>query len=108
MNTLPAFLASLPFSPSLAHSVTPSLPTIPYRPFIDPIAVHQHWYLFLPLLALGIAIVYKAVRLPDLAGYIRGVLVMTVQIVVGMILLAAASYFLVLVFATWLANSRPG
>lgn len=84
------------------------LQAIPYRPFIDPLALHAHWWIFLPIMALGIAIVYKAVRLKDLANYTREVAIMTAQIVLGMILLAAASYVLVLIFATFVATHRPG
>lgn len=94
---------------SFAHSAAPTLlQAIPYRPFIDPLALHAHWWIFLPIMALGIAIVYKAVRLKDLANYTREVAIMTAQIVLGMILLAAASYVLVLIFATFVATHRPG
>lgn len=84
------------------------LQAIPYRPFIDPLTMHAHWWVFLPLMALGIAVVYKAVRLKDLNGYVREVVIMTAQIVLGMILLAAASYALVLLFATFVETHRPG
>jgi len=80
------------------------MPTLPHRPFIDPINLHDAWYFLLIPMALGVAIVYKAVKLATLEKYWRHVLVMTVQIVVGMILLAMASYLLVLVYAKFIAE----
>lgn len=69
--------------------------TLAYRPFIDPIDAHRLWFLLLIPLALGVSIVYKAVRTDDLRTYWRQVLVMTVQIVVGIIALGAASYLII-------------
>jgi len=66
-----------------------------YTPLIDPIDLHKHWYLLLIPMALGIALAYKAVRVDDLRDYPRQVAVMTVQVVVAMISLGAASYFFV-------------
>ena len=66
--------------------------TLAYRPFIDPINAHHWWYLLLIPMALGISVAYKAVRVPDLKEFPRAVAVMTVQIVVAMIALGAASY----------------
>ena len=69
----------------------------PYRPFIDPLEVHGWWWAMLLPMAIGIAVVYKAVRVkgPEMRGYWLGVVRMTVEIVLGMVLLAAATYFLV-------------
>ncbi len=77
----------------------PPLPR--YRPLIDPIALHEWWFLLLIPMALFVAMTYKAVRLPDMERYWKQVLLMAAQIVVGMIALGAASY--VLVF--WLART---
>jgi hypothetical protein len=66
-----------------------------YRPFLDPIHADRWWYLLLIPLALGIAVSYKAVRIPDLKDYSRQVAVMTVQIVLAMIALGLASYVFV-------------
>ena len=76
----------------------------PYRPFIDPLDVHGYWWAMLLPMAIGIALVYKAVRVRDLSRYWREVLVMTGEIIVGMVLLAAASYLLVEVYARWMAE----
>lgn len=59
-----------------------------YIPFWHPLPVHEWWYLLLLPLSLGIAMIYKAIRLPTLDQYWRQVAVMTVQIVVAMIALA--------------------
>jgi hypothetical protein len=81
---------------------------MPYRPFIDPLTLHDWWYWLLIPMALGIALVYKAVRLPSLERYWRHVAVMTVQIVMGMILLGAASYAVVVVYARFIAEKVAG
>ena len=60
-----------------------------YIPFVDPIhALQDWWYLLLIPLAFGIAVIYKALRSPQLEHYWQNVLVMTGQIVAAMIALA--------------------
>ncbi|MFM9995952.1 MAG: hypothetical protein ACKVU4_09135 [Phycisphaerales bacterium] len=66
-----------------------------WRPFLDPLDLHAAWWLFLIPLAFGISVTYKAVRLPTLDRYWRGVAAMTAQIVGAMILLGIASYLFV-------------
>ena len=65
-----------------------------WRPFLDPIDAHGWWYLLLVPLALGISVVYKAVRVSTLDGYWKQVIVLTAQIVIGIVALGAASYAL--------------
>jgi hypothetical protein len=69
-----------------------------YRPFIDPLNLHDWWWTLIVPLSLGVAIAYKAVRLPNLDRYWREVIVMTVQILLGMAGLAAALWLLVEVY----------
>jgi hypothetical protein len=69
--------------------------TLAYRPFLDPIAVHSHWYLLLPPMALFMSLAYKAVRVHDLSRLPREVVAMTIQIVVAMIALGAAFYLFI-------------
>ncbi len=78
----------------------------PYRPFIDPIQVHGLWWLMVIPMALGVAVVYKAVRVsnPGTAPYWLGVLKMMLEIIAGMILLAVLTYGLVMVYARWVAG----
>jgi hypothetical protein len=80
------------------------IPSLAYIPFITPIhALLSWWYLLLIPLAFGISVIYKALRVGDLSRFWPQVFVMTVQIVVGMIALAAALMFLVL----WLVPRLP-
>jgi hypothetical protein len=76
-----------------------------YRPFIDPVRapVHTHWYVLLIPMSFGIAVVYKAVMLRTLDRYWHEVLYLTVQIIVGMIMLGLASYLLVMKFVPFIA-----
>jgi hypothetical protein len=78
----------------------------PYRPFIDPIQVHGLWWLMVIPMALGVAVVYKAVRMPSpgSGAYWLGVLKMMVEIIAGMALLAVLTYVLVMVYARWAAG----
>jgi hypothetical protein len=79
-------LASLPLA---------SAPLLAWRPFLDPLNLHAYWWAFLPPLALGISIAYKAVRLHDLhhlGEYWRQVIVMTLQIIIAMVLLGVAMF----------------
>ena len=66
-----------------------------YRPFIDPIDMHRLWFLLLVPLSLLISMAYKAVRTEDLKDYTRDVLIMTVQIIFGMIALGFCAYLFV-------------
>lgn len=68
--------------------------TLAYTPFLDPLNLHDAWWLTLVPLALGISVVYKAVRLRDLKGYWGQVFMMTVQIVLGIIGISAALFLL--------------
>ncbi len=68
-----------------------------WTPFLDPLPEHLfvHWWLYLIPLSLFISIVYKAIRFKDLTRYPQAVLVMTIQIIAGMIGLTIGSYLLV-------------
>ena len=65
------------------------MPLIAWIPFLEPMPSPGSWWpLFLIPLAIGISMVYKAVRLERLGEYPREVLIMTGQIVGAMIFLA--------------------
>ena len=83
---------------NLLAMIAALLPTLArYRPLLDPMPVDRHWpWLLLPLAVL-IAIAYKAVKVDDLTDMRRQVVVLTTQIIVGMILAAAALWALVAV-----------
>jgi hypothetical protein len=93
-----------PASAEAGASVPPA--DLPYRPFIDPVRgpVHSHWYILLLPMAFGIAVVYKAVMLRTMEHYWTQVIYLTAQIVVGMILLALASYLLVMQYVPFIAS----
>jgi hypothetical protein len=68
-----------------------------YTPFVDPLPLaYDWWWLSAPVLCLGLAMIYKAYRMPTLAGYWREVLVMATQIVVAMIVFSLLLFALVL------------
>jgi hypothetical protein len=77
-----------------------------YRPFLDPLNLHDVWWLLLVPLSLGIAVVYKAVRMRTIEwrAYWGQVALMTGQIVVGMLALAAFAYLLVMVYVRFIAE----
>jgi hypothetical protein len=66
-----------------------------YTPFLDPLNLHDHWWFTLIPLALGISMAYKAVRLHDLRHFWKQSLVMTVQVILGMVGLAAVVFIVV-------------
>jgi hypothetical protein len=69
--------------------------TLAARPFLDPQPWERYWYLLLIPMALGIALAYKAVRVPDMSRFWIQALAMTVQIVAGMIALGAFTFVFV-------------
>lgn len=84
----------------------PDLPvavlTLAYRPFLDPLDLHDPWFWLLIPLAVLIAMAYKAVRVPDMSQYWRQTVLFAVQIIVGVIgLFAAALVVLNVVLPTW-------
>lgn len=84
---------------SLLHSMfliaAAGQPARGYRPFLDPMEIHEYWWLTLIPLALGISMAYKAIRLEDLSRFWGQALLMTAQVVAGMIGLAIAAYLVV-------------
>ena len=62
---------------------------IAWIPFLEPMnALQSLWYLLLFPMAFGIAVVYRSLREKSYSTYWRSVLVMTGQVVVGIIALA--------------------
>jgi hypothetical protein len=65
-------------------------------PFVEPIrAFHEWWPVLAIVLSLGIAMIYKAMKMPTLQDYWRQVFVMTIQVVLGMIAMAVVLGLLV-------------
>ncbi|MCA9303028.1 MAG: hypothetical protein KC996_02790 [Phycisphaerales bacterium] len=77
--------------------------TLAYTPFIDSLPVHNEWYLLIIPIAIFIAIGYKAIRCTDIKNYPREVFVFTMQILIGLGLLAAAMTFVITVLIPMLA-----
>tara|TARA_Y100001933_G_scaffold166453_1_gene164702 strand:+ start:31 stop:282 length:252 start_codon:yes stop_codon:yes gene_type:complete len=73
-----------------------------WRPFLDPIDLHDAWFWLLIPLALLIAIAYKAVRVPDIANFWRQTLLFSAQIILGIVgLFAAALVTLNVILPFW-------
>ena len=84
----------------MTHSLlAASLTLASWRPFIDPVDIHRAWFVLLIPMALGISMVYRAIRMATLDGYWRQVIVMTVQIVLGLMGLGLAVYLFLRYFA---------
>ncbi len=66
-----------------------------WRPILDPLPLDSVWYLLLLPISLGIAMAYKAVRVPEFKDYPKQVAVMAVQTVLAMVGLAVASYLVI-------------
>lgn len=67
-----------------------------YRPLIDPLAMQETWYFLLLPLCFGIAVTYKAVRVPDLSKYWIEVAKFTVQLVLSVVLVGGLLTWVVL------------
>jgi hypothetical protein len=81
----------------MMHALLPSLAAtmaFHYTPFVDPLPIDSVWYLFILPLTAAIAVVYKAIKLDDLSLLPRQAASLTFQIVVFMILAAAALWLL--------------
>ncbi|MEL6739870.1 MAG: hypothetical protein AAFP26_04375 [Planctomycetota bacterium] len=81
--------------------------TLAYTPFIDPLPIQSVWYLTLPLLALGVAMAYKAVRVRELSRYPAQVVMFTFQILGGVIALGLLA-ILVIDILLPLISPMPG
>ncbi len=65
-------------------------------PFIQPLpGIQSNWLWLLPILIFGIAMMYKAVRVIDLATYWREVGIMTLQVLLAFLGLAVGIFILV-------------
>ncbi len=66
-----------------------------YRPLLEPLPVGPYWLWLLPPLAVVVAVVYKAIKLEDLAALPRQAAFLALQIIVFMVLAAAALWVIV-------------
>ncbi len=72
----------IPYLPAIG------LLTLAYRPFLDPLPLDTYWLMLLPPLAIVIAIVYKTIKLHDLADLPKQATFLAAQIIAFMILAA--------------------
>lgn len=79
---------------TLGHTLAWRLPTAAWRPLLDPLPVDIYWMWLMIPLVVGIAIVYKALKVDDLAALPSQALVLATQLV---LLMAAAAAMLWLV-----------
>lgn len=70
------------------------LTTLVYRPFLDPLPIAPYWLMLMPPMAIAVAVVYKTVRVHNLADLPRQATVLSLQIIVFMVLAAAALWLL--------------
>jgi uncharacterized membrane protein len=78
--------------------------TFAWVPFMQPLpGVQANWLWLLPILIFGIAMMYKAVRVVDLANYWREVGTMTMQILLAFLGLATG----VFVIVQWIVPLLP-
>lgn len=67
-----------------------------WTPLIDPMpGIQSNWLWLLPILVLGIAMMYKAIRVSDLARWPREVATMTMQVLGAFLGLAIGLYLVV-------------
>ena len=69
--------------------------TLAYRPFLDPLDVHDYWYMLLIPVAFLVSLTYKGVRVDDLKHLPRQTIAMTLQVIVGIVLLGALVYVVI-------------
>lgn len=69
--------------------------TLAYRPFLEPIPLEGFWLLLLVPLILAVAIIYKSVKIENMALLPRQVVMMAAQILAFMVMTAAALWLVV-------------
>ena len=77
----------MPLSTPL-HLATAAIATTPptgWRPFLNPMPIWDAWFWTLLPLALAIALVYKAIKTPDVGRIPRETAALTAWIVLGLI-----------------------
>jgi hypothetical protein len=70
------------------------LPLLAYKPFLQPLPLDTYWLVLLMPLVLAIAIVYKTIKLDDLAQMPKQAIFLAGQIIAFMILAAAALWLI--------------
>jgi hypothetical protein len=68
--------------------------SLAYRPFLDPLDLHDHWVWLLIPLVYAIALVYKTLKLPVLRKPFREAASLSAYILIVMALAAVAIHLL--------------
>jgi hypothetical protein len=71
------------------------LAVLAYRPFIDPLDLQKSWLMLLVPLCFGIALTYKAVRVPNLRTLWRETAIFTTQLVLAVVLIGGLMFWIV-------------
>jgi len=66
-----------------------------WRPFLEPLPVDDVWMVLLLPLVIAVAVVYKAIKVPDLKDLPRQATLLTAQILIFMVLAAIGLWVLV-------------
>lgn len=66
-----------------------------WRPFLDPLDLHNSWWMLLVPLSFGIAVTYRATRVATFERFWVKAFILTAQIVLSMVLLGVASYLFI-------------
>ncbi len=69
-------------------------PTLAFRLFLQPLPLDDYWLLLLVPLSIAVAVVYKTIKLDDLSKLPRQATYLAAQILVFMVLAAAALWLL--------------
>ena len=72
-----------------------ALITLALRPFVEPLDLHEWWWFTLLPLSVLVSMAYKAVRLADMRRFWSQVALLTTQIVLAMLAIAAGFFVLV-------------
>lgn len=66
-----------------------------HRPFLDPLDLHDRWWLTAVPLVFFLSMAYKAARVGDLGQYWKHVATMSVQLLLLLLVLAAGLHALI-------------
>ncbi len=72
----------------------PTLVSLAYRPFLDPIPVDRFWMFFALPLVVVIALVYKSIRMNSLEHLTRETLKLSLQILIFMVAAAVVLWLI--------------
>ena len=84
---------------ALPPTVSLTFPLAEYVPFLRPLPIWDYWYLLLFPLCVGVAVVYKSIKTPDIRRIPWESLVISLWIILGMCGAALALVLVVRIFS---------